>query len=153
MISETRRKLNIIQHTLQLPTRERTPEVVVVGSAGVGLRPANDVDLLVTRSLFDSLKLKFSEDEKAHFPRIPIVVFDGEKPITVEAFTPVGPFGGKYIPKREIFNSASRCEYGCFPVAGLDAIGSLKEGMGPEFGREKDLEDVESIRRYLKSLK
>ena len=115
---------------------------VVVGSGALGvrgLRASKDLDIIVTKDLWDELA-KINPVTKNEW-EINTIVLDKN----IEALDPAQSLFGnsKEIPIGEIFREAD-------VIDGIKYINlkHLKE-FKREFGREKDLKDIELIDNYL----
>lgn len=132
--------MNIIQKIkeLNLPN----DQYVVIGSGTMdvlGIREAQDIDISVTKELFDKLKKsgEWEEFEKYGRPFLKKDVFDINKSLGWEKYS---------ITIEEANKSALFIED--IPFMNLDELIKFKTAMG----REKDFKDIELIKEYSNKL-
>lgn len=123
---------------LNLPTSD----FVVVGSGPMsvrGIRESEDIDVIVTPSLWNEMSKKY----KVGINSFGVEILNLENDI--ETLNPVQSLFGnsKTIPVEEIFTQADT--FDGIKFLNLDHLKKIKR----ELGREKDLRDIELIDKYL----
>jgi hypothetical protein len=135
--------MNIVKEVRKL--RLPASKYAVVGSGPLAIRnirPAHDIDLIVTQDIYDKLKNLGWKEEYFPDTERPWVLFHG--PFDVSTSWSVNEF--KPLP-RQLIKDADIIDG--IPFARLEDVLQWKRTCG----REKDLEDVKLIEEYLKSCK
>lgn len=112
----------------------------VIGSGSMsahGIRPHNDIDMLVTQEVFSEFKEKGWKLVKHNENFEVLEKDDFEMSVTMNIFGDYNPDIKESIETSEIINGV--------------AFASLKDTMDfkKSLGREKDLKDIELIKKYL----
>lgn len=105
----------------------------------MGIRPAGDLDVIVTPKLFQKLKDKGYKWEQWQGIEL---IYHGEAEIATNQT--VSPYGGSYMPDREKLIKEAVFIEGC-PFVRIEEVITCKA----DYNREKDRKDIAAINKYL----
>ncbi|MDO8183910.1 MAG: hypothetical protein Q7T49_02910 [bacterium] len=114
-------------------------EYAITGSAAMaarGIREAKDIDIVITKKLFQELKNQYPSDQHLYNDTLHLGKIDAMANFT----TPNLPSADQQVATAEIING--------YRVLNLEILIKLKKYLG----REKDLADVKLIDNYLQNI-